>query len=222
MSNPTSLFDPSRKTTLIFDLDGTLVDVEPIFIEIFNQLAPKHGCSPILPDEIPALKKMGAKAFMQARVQLPLWKIWWLIWRGKSEYAKRITSIELFPEMKAILQKLHTDGYRIGILSSNRKDTIEKLVRKFGLEIDFVYQSTLFGKARAIKKALRKEGLSATEVIYIGDEVRDVLACREAKVDVLAVSWGLNTRETLEQTGALTLSQPQELLDRLMRLKNPS
>lgn len=210
---PNTHLDPSQKTTIIFDLDGTLVDVEPLFIEIFNQLAPKHGCSPILPDEIPALKKMGAKAFMQARVQLSFWKIWWLIWRGKEEYAKRIETIELFPRMKEVIQQLRSNGYHIGILSSNRKDTIQKLILKFGLEIDFVYQSTLFGKARAIKKALQEEGLSATEVIYIGDEVRDVLACREASVDVLSVSWGLNAKETLEKTGATTLDTPEALLD---------
>lgn len=209
--------DPSQKTTVIFDLDGTLVDVEPLFIEIFNQLAPQFGCSPILPDEIPALKKMGAKAFMQARVKLPFWKVWWLIWGGKEEYAKQIETIELFPKMKEVIQQLSSNGYHIGILSSNRKDTIEQLIRKFGLEIDFVYQSSIFGKARAIKKALRKEKLRATEVVYVGDEVRDVLACREAKVDVLAVSWGLNARKTLKKTGAPTLDQPTDILDILLR-----
>lgn len=213
---PNAHLDPSQKTTIIFDLDGTLVDVEPIFIEIFNQLAPQFGCSPLLSDEIPTLKNMGAKAFLQSRVQLPYWKIWWLIWRGKKEYAKRITTIELFPGIKAMLQKLRTSGYHIGILSSNRIDTIEQLVRKFGLEIDFLSQSTLFGKARAINKVLRKERLRATEVVYVGDEVRDVLACYEANIDVLAVDWGLNTKEALEKTGATTLDTPEALLDILL------
>jgi phosphoglycolate phosphatase-like HAD superfamily hydrolase len=36
------------------------------------------------------------------------------------------------------------------------------------------------------------ENISREEVIYVGDEIRDIEASRKAGVPVIAVSWGLN------------------------------
>ena len=36
-------------------------------------------------------------------------------------------------------------------------------------------------------------------MLYVGDEVRDIRACRRAGIDVAAVDWGYNTRASLAQ-----------------------
>lgn len=208
-----------RKKTIIFDFDGTLVDIEPLFIEVFNSLAPEFRYAPILPDDIPEIKKLGAREFIRTRLKIPFWKIWRLERRGKEEYRNRMWNIELFPEMKKAVEQLRNEGYRIGIISSNASATVSDLVEKFDMKIDFIYQSTIFGKAQAIKKTLKKENLDIDAVIYIGDEVRDVEACQEVGVDMLAVTWGLNEKAALALAGAATVETPQELLHCLLSLQ---
>lgn len=209
-------FDLKHKKTIIFDFDGTLVDIEPLFIEVFNSLAPEFRYAPILPEDIPRIKKLGAREFIRTRLRIPFWKIWRLERRGKEEYRNRMESIELFSGMQEVLEKLRNRGYRIGIISSNASAIILDLIKKFGIEIDFIYQSTIFGKAQAIRKALKKERLEIDTVVYIGDEVRDVEACQAIGVDMLAVTWGLNEKAALALAGATTVDTPQELLNRLL------
>src|SRR3989344_6006637 len=75
----------NHKKAIIFDFDGPLVDIEPLFIEVFNALAPEFRYAPLLPDDIPEIKKLGAREFIQRRLKIPFWKIWKLERRGKGE-----------------------------------------------------------------------------------------------------------------------------------------
>ena len=54
----------------------------------------------------------------------------------------------------------------------------------------------------------------AEEIVYIGDEIRDINAAKKAKVKVIAVTWGFNSKEVLSeyQPDAL-VDQPQELIE---------
>ena len=55
----------------------------------------------------------------------------------------------------------------------------------------------LFGKGKALKRILRAERLTRADVLYIGDELRDVEAAKKAGVKVAAVAWGFHTAELL-------------------------
>ncbi len=203
-----------QKDTLIFDFDGTLADVEPLFIKIYNTLALKFRFEPIVADEIPALKRLSARDFIRTKLKISFWRIPWILRRGRQAYHQLADDVTLFEGMPAVIDELHQRGYRIGILSSSRGETIRSILSRTGITVDFIYESTLFGKARAIKKALRAEGLETSRVAYIGDEVRDVEACQQCGIDVIAVTWGLNSQEALQAAGAPTADQPNELLDR--------
>jgi phosphoglycolate phosphatase-like HAD superfamily hydrolase len=52
--------------------------------------------------------------------------------------------------------------------------------------------------------------------VYVGDEVRDIVAARKAGVDVAAVSWGYNTREVLAKHEPDYLIERPELLPTLL------
>ena len=48
----------------------------------------------------------------------------------------------------------------------------------------------------AIRRARRH---LKSEIIYIGDELRDIEACRAVNVPIISVSWGFNSTEILEK-----------------------
>jgi phosphoglycolate phosphatase len=77
-------------------------------------------------------------------------------------------------------------------------------------------ENTLFGKQRALKKILKVYELSASEVLYIGDEVRDIEGAKKAGVASGAVTWGYNDEELLlEHEPDVMFNSPQDLLSRV-------
>ena len=55
--------------------------------------------------------------------------------------------------------------------------------------------------------------MDPAQLFYVGDEVRDVKACRKAGVPVVGVTWGFNSRDALEKSGpSLVVDHPSELL----------
>lgn len=204
------------KKTIIFDLDGTLVDIEPVFIQIFNTLATEFHFPPILPEEIPTLKQFHLRSLLFERLG---WRVVYLsriLRRGQEEYNKLVLKIALFSGIADLLATLHTRGYRIGIVSSSRRDTIEALVKRYTLPIDFIRSGKLFNKAQSLRDVLQEENLILAETLYIGDEVRDVEACQKIGLDVIAVTWGLNSEEALKKTGAPTADTRESLLERIL------
>lgn len=63
------------------------------------------------------------------------------------------------------------------------------------------------------RRVLRKRSLAPADVIYVGDETRDMEAARRNKVTALAVCWGANGREAMENEDPdLCIDDPADLL----------
>jgi HAD superfamily hydrolase (TIGR01549 family) len=207
------------KKVILFDFDGTLVDVMQTFIEICNMLAPIYDYPPIRQEEIPLLKNRSAREILRTRLKIPFWKLWGFSRRAHAEYRLRTEKVSLFPGMKHVIETLQAQGYRTGIVSSNSTETIGMLLQRDGLSFDFIESSGVFRKPLALKKTLIRKNLDPKDVIYIGDEVRDIEACRVYSIDMLAVTWGLNSKEALEEAGGDTVDTPSELLARFLSSK---
>lgn len=204
------------KKTIIFDLDGTLVDIEPLFIDILNALANEFGFPPVTPEELPNLKKFHLKNLLWQRLG---WRVIFLpriLRRGREEYNKRVSEVELFPGIPELLHILRDKGYRLGIVSSSRKDTIEALVQRHSLPIDFIASGHLFNKSGSLRDTIKKEKLLPAEILYIGDEVRDIEACQKAKLDIISVTWGLNSAEALKQVNERVVDTREALLKTIL------
>lgn len=205
------------KKTIIFDQDGTLVDIEPLFIRIMNVLAPEFGFAPLREEEIPELKKFHLRNLLWKRLGFRLFFFPLILKRGREEYHKLVPEVTLFPGIKELIDTLRAEGHSVGIVSSSRKDTISALMEKFGIHMDFIYQCDLFSKAKTLKQVMKDQGLLIEETLYIGDEVRDLESCRKIGLDVISVTWGLNSKEALQKAGGDTVDTREELLDRLSK-----
>ena len=60
---------------------------------------------------------------------------------------------------------------------------------------------------------MRKYNLKPEEIIYIGDEIHDVEACKKVGIKIIGVSWGLHTIEALQKNGVdYIVKKPSEIL----------
>jgi phosphoglycolate phosphatase-like HAD superfamily hydrolase len=78
------------------------------------------------------------------------------------------------------------------------------------------------GKPREFHRILKKRKVAKDEVIYIGDESRDVEAARESGIKVISVTWGYNSREALSAHRPDFIAEtPDELQQIVEKLHQP-
>lgn len=204
---------------IIFDFDGTLVDTTEIFFRVFNDLADQYHYPPISKETWLKVKDEGIKQYLSTYAKIPFWKLWRFTCRARARYQSYSANIHPFPDIKEALDALRKKGCAIGIVSSNATDTIATLLKKFDMSVDFIVTSSIFGKSRTLNTLTRRYHFDKNEILYIGDEVRDVEACRKSSIDMLAVTWGFNSQSTLHKAGARTIDQPFRILEAIIDTK---
>jgi phosphoglycolate phosphatase len=184
---------------VLWDFDGTLADTFEVAWQTYNALALERGWKPI--EDAHALRGLTARAFLK-RQNISVMQLPGLVKHFLQAERKHMDSVKVFPGLPDALHRLKGEGRRLGVLSSNSGENIRTCLRANGLleVFDFVIgYPRLFGKARAIRRLLKREGGQKEEWLYVGDEVRDVLAAKKAGLDVAAVTWGFQTAELLKR-----------------------
>lgn len=198
---------------IIFDFDGTIADTFEDVVQIFHRLTGRHQKLP--EEEVERLRGLSLTGIIED-LQIPPWKIPFLMIRGRQRMARKMSTVEAQPGIIEIIKKIYAEGHQLFIISSNSRRNIRAFLRKHQLQEEFVeiYGSVgLFSKGRALKKIVRRNHLNPAETWYIGDEVRDVLGAHHAGLRMVAVSWGYNTATILQEHKPTRLvSQPAELL----------
>ncbi len=197
----------------IFDFDGTLANTLPWFINISDQLADKHHVRRIDRNEIESLRNNDIQKMMKL-FNVPMWKMPLIardIWNWM---AADIEQIPMFDGVGAQLAALAENGMILSLVSSNALENIRQVL---GPEVSqqisfFECGVSAFGKASKLKKVLQCSGVSASETIYIGDEIRDIQAAHEVHIAFGAVAWGYTRFEALLAHG------PTEFFDSIEEL----
>jgi phosphoglycolate phosphatase len=196
-------------TTFIFDFDGTIADTLGAIVGISNRLAPEFGLEPATAAEIKRLQDLSAEQLLR-QSHIPLLKLVRLLRRVRRELQAEIPRLTLNPGMAEALQKLNREGHCLGIVTSNSTENVSLFLEVHGLRPCFQFVETgasVFGKNRVLRQLLRRRRLNPAEVIYVGDETRDVDASHRVGIRVVAVTWGFNSRAALER------HQPDFLID---------
>jgi len=187
-----------RYKLAIFDFDGTLADSFPWFIGIINDVADKFGFRRVEKDEIETLRGADTRRIVK-ELKIPAWKMPLVARYMQKKMAQDIAAISLFPGIDQALKELASKGIRLAIVSSNSAENVKIVLGPETAQMIeyYVCGADLFGKSRKFSKVLRQSGISAAETICIGDEIRDLLAAREAKIDCGAVCWGYARADAL-------------------------
>lgn len=185
--------------TLIFDFDGTIADTLGETRLIFNQIAPDYGIREVAEHELDQLRHLSLKELLD-HLNIPKRRVPALIARGTSLMRGNITRLQLIEGMREVLIELRTHVQSLGILTSNATVNVDLFLKTHGLreQFDFISStSKLTGKAKHLKAIRKTFSLESAEMLYIGDELRDVKASQKAGIPIAAVTWGFNSRESL-------------------------
>jgi len=199
---------------IIYDFDGTIADTLHAAVAIYNRMAHEKGFRVVDENNLEFLRGKEARAVLK-ELGMSMYQVPSLILRGRRELKHSIENLRIFPGMGDLLNKLKSRGYKQGILTSNSEENVRAFLRKNAIDIfDFIHSGSIFGKGRALKKTMKENHFAPQEVIYVGDETRDIEAAKSAGVKIVSVSWGYNSKEVLEKNNPdWLISRPEELLE---------
>lgn len=180
---------------ILFDFDGTIADTISAGLEIINSHAEKYGYKRLDGD----INTHFSALQLVKLAEVKLWKLPYLIYQLKKKLSERSDELKVLPEAPELIKKLNDAGYELGILTSNSLKTVKSFLKKYQLDSFFTFLRTdvsLFGKKKALAKAKK---VINKKIVYIGDELRDIEACRKNDIPIVSIPWGLNSYEALEE-----------------------
>jgi phosphoglycolate phosphatase len=201
-----------RYDFVLWDFDGTLADTFSFMASAYNALAVRRGLRPITDFE--AIRGLSPWAFLRT-LGIPLMRGPSLLAGVLATVRPDMPNVRLFAGMQEALNTFGQAGCRMSILSSNSRENIMDCLGANG--VAGLFESVLgyrriFGKGDGIRRFLKGRIKPGERAVYVGDEVRDIMAARKAGVDVAAVTWGYNTRKLLaEHTPDYLIEQPEQL-----------
>ena len=193
---------------IIFDFDGTIADSFETVYAIATRLAEEFGYPPES-RSIAQLKNLSSREIVKL-VNLPRYQLPFMLRRLRRELNQQISTLEPIVGIPETLQHLHQQGYHLGIVTSNSRANVVAFLGAHQLDrlFDFVESGlTLFGKGKILRRVVSHLPRTATSVIYVGDETRDIEAARSIGLPIVAVTWGYNSAE------ALSAYQPDYLIE---------
>lgn len=187
--------------TLLFDLDGTLIDTNELIISSFlhtlNEYYPeKYMREDVLPFIGPTLVETFSKIDPD-RVDEMITKY------REHNHAHHDELVTEFEGVYETMQTLKEQGYKLGIVTTKMRNTVEMGLKLTKLDQFFEVVVTLDDVKNAkpdpepIHLALKLLDACAEEAIMVGDNYHDILAGKNAGVLSAGVAWSLKGKEYL-------------------------
>lgn len=180
--------------TVLFDLDGTLIDTDELIMESYRYLFTKFRPDMTLTTEFlhtllgPALKDIFPRYFKED------FKVLFDTYR-EFNFKHHPDYVSAFPTVLETLQTLKSNGIRLGIVTSKMRDAailgtdLTRMTSFF--EVIIGLDDVMHHKPHpeGILKAMDLLGALPEEALYIGDSASDLLAGQAAGILVGAVDW---------------------------------
>lgn len=212
-----------RRSGVLFDVDGTLVDSAYIHTlawwQAFRQhehdvpMASIHRCIGMGGDRLvdtllPAGRDRDADAHIMAS--------------QAAIFAQSWPSLRPLDGAKELLAQCHAGGLAVALASSARREDLAATRRTLGSDA-FIHAATSANDAKASKPApdileaaLAAVGVAAANAVYVGDAVWDMQAAAALGMPAIGVTCGGTSAAELREAGAAEVyNGPRHLLENL-------
>jgi phosphoglycolate phosphatase len=194
--------DMSPARTVVFDLDGTLVDTAPDLINALNFILTREGMPPVPLQSARTMIGAGARKLLERGLELDgrnvsLAELSRLTDDFIAYYAEHIAdSSQPFDGLEAALDDLAGRGYRLAVCTNKLEWLSKRLLDRLALSARFaaICGADTFGVAKPdpaiFRQTVARAGGDVASAIMVGDAGPDVGVARRAGVPVIGVSFG--------------------------------
>jgi phosphoglycolate phosphatase len=186
--------------TIIFDLDGTLVDTAPDLIDTLNTILGREGLPTVPDDKARALIGNGARRMLERGLAVagrPAGDIDRIYGEFITHYSEHLADRSRpFPGVEAALDSLAGRGCAFAVCTNKLEWLSVRLLESLGLAERFTAicgQDTFSVQKphpQALLATLRRAGGSLDRAVMVGDSQTDISTARAARMPVVAVDFG--------------------------------
>jgi phosphoglycolate phosphatase len=208
-----------RFKSLIFDLDGTLVDSYRALHESLNETLTHFGLQEVNEETVKKMVGRGLENLIRNAVGHERLKEGISIFK-KSYDKTHLYGTFLLPEVEETLQTLHRDGLALAVASNKPSDYSKNILHHLGIEKYFseCYGPDIVGHTKPhpamLQDLMKFLKTTPDQTLYVGDMVLDFETARNARVKVALIATGGNSLEELSEI------QPDFLLKNFSELIN--
>jgi phosphoglycolate phosphatase len=188
--------------TIVFDLDGTLIDTAPDLIDALNLILAQEDLPAVAVGNARNLIGGGGRTMIEralaaaGRMRTPL-ELDRLYAVFVAHYAEHIADRSRpFPQLKTTLARLADAGHRLAVCTNKIEWLSKRLLETLHLAESFaaICGQDTFGVQKPDPEVFRRTVLRAggepTRAIMVGDSKTDVSTARNANVPIIAVDFG--------------------------------
>ena len=219
--------------TVVFDLDGTLVDTAPDLIETLNVVFTRDGLPPV---DYAAARDMiggGARRMIESALKLQ----GRVLTEGVVDrlfadfivhYGAHIADrSQPFPGLDAALDRLAPRGCQFAVCTNKLESLSRLLLEALGLSRRFaaICGQDTFGMQKPdpeiLRRTIQAAGGALQRAVMVGDSGTDIATARAAGVPVVAVDFGYSETPVRELGPDRVISHFDHLADAVFALAPP-
>jgi pyrophosphatase PpaX len=210
--------------TVLFDLDGTLIDSVRLILDSYHHTLAQHGL-PARTDE-EWLRGVGTPLQVQ-----------FAEWRDSPEILEAMIAtyreynlkhhdrmVAIYPGVVDAVREIKAAGIQTGLVTSKNRQGALRGLKLVGLEalLDVLVCADEVANPKPhpepVQKAVDLLGANPATTVYVGDSIHDMLSGRAAGVRTAAALWGPFKRDYLESSNPdYWLETPADLVDLVIK-----
>jgi len=208
--------------TVIFDMDGTLLNTLDDIADSVNYVLKKYGYALRTSDEIRSFVGNGAATLIEMALPDGLYNPLYenCVDEYRQHYSKNMDNkTSPYEGIVELLKELSERNYKIAIVSNKNDADIKNLSKKYFNN----YISAAIGESKntarkpapeMVYNVLKELKSNSDTAIYVGDSDVDIKTAKNANIPCISVSWGFRDTLFLEEHGAFCIiDEPNELFE---------
>ncbi len=223
--------------TIVFDLDGTLVDTAPDLINALNFVLDREGLPPVPLHSARNMIGAGARRLIERGLELDsrslgLKDVTRLTRDFIDYYAAHIADVSRpFEGLEDALDDLSARGYRFAVCTNKLEWLSKLLLDRLGLSSRFsaICGADTFGVSKPdpaiLRQTIARAGGEVSSAIMVGDAGPDIGVARRAGVPVIGVEFGYTEVPIADLKPDRLINHMRELpaaVESLMFQRNPT
>lgn len=221
-----------RDHTIVFDLDGTLVDTAPDLVAAANHALADLGLAPVSSGALSLYVSHGARRMLVEALrlsgrELPDDEIDRLLAMFLVHYEANIArESRPYEGVVEALRDFKEAGARLAVCTNKRESLSVKLLRELGLApcFDAIAGRDTFPVSKPhpdhLRGAIALAGGSPDQAVMVGDTHVDVETARRAAIPSVAVTFGYSDVPVSELGASLTIRHYRELFGAIEMLRS--
>ncbi len=209
----------SSYQTILFDLDGTLIDSVDLIVDSYQHTYRAHGLPMSSREQILAGMGVPLRTIFGELTSDPAEMDRWIATYREYNLTHHDQQVRAYPGAVEMVRAVRAAGFRTGLVTSKNNSGARRGLALVGLEgvLEVIVGSDDVTRPKPdpepVRLALTQLQMPTTGCLFVGDSHHDIYSGRGAGVGTVGVTWGPFDRAHLESaTPDFYCEDPQALL----------